>query len=316
MNRPLVSVIMPVYNTESFVGASLKSILDQTYTNLQVVVVNDGSTDGSEAVIRSFNDPRIIYLSQPNGGVSRALNTALDAAIGSLIARQDSDDISAPERIAEQVTFFGEHPGTVILGTWGTFMDGHPEPERILERPLSDAAIRFAVLFDSPFVSTSVMFRAAAIERTGGFDTSQQVWDDYDMWSRMVAVGKAANLPKRLVGYRVLASGLTKTNTRAVQWLMEQRKRNIEKAIPSFPPDLLGTMLRMGIDHPLTTAANMKRLARLLRSYIHSITGSEEERRALEHELRTKLMSCRIVQHHSFFHRVADHLVKRITLMG
>jgi len=316
MSTPLVSVIMPVYNTERFVGASLKSILEQRYSKLQIVVVNDGSTDGSEERIRAFDDPRIVYLSQANCGVSSALNTALRTATGSLIARQDADDISAPERIAEQVQHFQNNPHTVILGTWGSYLTGHFAPDSELERPTTDAAIRFAMLFDSPFVSTSVMFRSSALALTGGFDSSQQVWDDYDMWSRLVAVGKAANLPERLVQYRVVGSGLTRTNTRSVDWVMEQRRRNIATAIPDFPKDLMEPYVRMGIDHPVVPVGTLLRLRTEFLRYIDSITDDASERDQLHDRLRALLMSCRIVPHHSLLHRMFDHLAKRKALLG
>lgn len=316
MSAPLVSVIMPVYNAERFVGASLKSILGQQYSKLQVVVVNDGSTDGSEDVIRSFDDPRIVYLSQANGGVSAALNTALKAATGSLIARQDADDISAPERIAKQVQFFQNNPDTVILGSWGSYMAGTAAQDSELVRPTTDAAIRFALLFDSPFVSTSVMASASAFAIAGGFDGSERVWDDYDMWSRLVAVGKAANLPERLVQYRVVGSGLTQTNTRSADWVKEQRRRNIAAAIRDFPPDLLLPYLGMGIDHPAVSATTLRRLRSEFQRYIASITQDAAEREQLQARLQALLMSCRIVPHNSMLHRVIDHLAKRKALLG
>ena len=316
MASPLVSVIMPVYNAERYVAASMESILQQTYTDLQVIVVNDGSTDGSLEEIRKFHDPRIRCLDQANGGVSAALNAALAVAEGTLIARQDADDVSAPERVSRQVARFNADPELIILGTWGKYIQPHPAPDLELERPITDAGIRFAILFDSPFVSSSVMFRAEAIHAVGGFDTSGRVWDDYDQWSRLVAFGKAANIGEQLVEYRVVGSGLTRTNTRSISWVKEQRGRNVAAAIPDFPDDLLPAYRGMGIDHPLVTSSQLARLRTVFEHYIRSITTTSQERAALQAKLRSLLMSCRLVEHHSLFHRAADRLLKWSALDG
>lgn len=314
MESPTVTVIMPVYNTEAYVGDSLKSILEQTYTKLQVVVVNDGSTDGTQAVLDRFTDPRLQVVQQANGGVSAALNKALSLAKGALIARQDADDISAPERIAKQVAHFQVNTATVILGTWGRFFSPDDGPDAFLERPTSDAAIRFAVLFDSPFVSTSVMFRADVLERVGGFDESRTVWDDYDMWSRLVLAGQAANLPERLVRYRVVGTGLTQTNRNAPAWVMEQRRRIHGQLMPDLPQDLLAIACRIGIDHPQARIKQLRALQGHYERFMDRITSDPEERTALRGQLLDKLRSCRVIPHHTLAHRLLDKLARSVLL--
>lgn len=305
---------MPVYNTEAYVGASIGSILQQSYRHFELIVVDDGSTDGTDAVLRTFTDPRIVHVRQANGGVSAALNTALRHVRGSLIARQDSDDISAPTRLARQVEWFQANPEAAILGTWGYFINGDGLSERVLERPVTDAAIRFALLFDSPFVSTSVMWRTALMERCGDFDDSRNVWDDYDMWSRLVPLGKAGNLSQRLVGYRIVGTGLTMTNKAAPAWVEEQRRRNIVRAIPDFPPALVEPFCGNGREHVSIGNKAFRRIKEELLRYIGAITKDEAERASLVETLRATLMNWRVVQHHTFLHRVADHLIKRLQL--
>jgi glycosyltransferase involved in cell wall biosynthesis len=314
MIRPLVSVIMPVYNADAFVGASLESILSQTYTNLQVVVVNDGSTDNTQAVLDRFSDRRLQVVHQANSGVSAALNKALSLAKGSLIARQDADDISAPDRIAKQVAHFQANTATVILGTWGLFFSPDDGPDAFLERPTSDAAIRFALLFDSPFVSTSVMIRAEVLERVGGFDESRTVWDDYDMWSRLVLAGKAANLPERLVQYRVVGTGLTQTSSNAHAWVMEQRRRILGQLMPDLPRDLLAIACRIGVDHPKISVKQLRSLQGHYERFIDRTTCDAGERTALRSQLLDKLRSCRIISHHSLAHRLLDKLARSLLL--
>ncbi len=314
MEGPLVSVIMPVYNAGPYVGESIRSILSQTYDHLELVIVDDGSTDESASVIASFSDPRIVVVSQPNQGVSAALNTALARVRGTLVARQDADDISDPERLQRQVEWFNARPKAAILGTWGRFINGGDLPESVLERPVSDAAIRFALLFDSPFVSTSVMFRKALIDRSGGFDNSRKVWDDYDMWSRLVPLGTAGNLPLRLVQYRLVGSGLTQTNKAAPQWVMEQRRRNILRAIPDLPPDLVEPFAANGREEVAIGQRAFRRIRQHLLGYVRSLTHDPAERAALMPEVRSKLMAWRVIQHRTFLHRVADHVWKRVQL--
>ena len=105
---PLVSVVLPVYNAEEYISEALKSILNQTYDNLEVVVVNDGSTDHSLHVIRSLADKRVKIISRENRGLVASLNEGIDAASGDYIARMDADDISHPERISKQIRLLEE----------------------------------------------------------------------------------------------------------------------------------------------------------------------------------------------------------------
>ena len=178
MRAPSVSVILPVYNAAPYVGEAMRSILDQSLRELEMIVVDDGSTDGSADVVRSFRDPRVTFVQQPNSGVAHALNVAMARARGTFIARQDADDVSLPHRLKEQMAFLHGHPDHVIVGGWSQVMTANGEPVRVQQQPTSDAAIRFALLFDTPFVSTSVMFRASVLPAVGRFDGSSKVFDD------------------------------------------------------------------------------------------------------------------------------------------
>ncbi|MBK7946176.1 MAG: glycosyltransferase [Flavobacteriales bacterium] len=198
-SAPLVSVVMPVFNAERFLREAITSILEQRFTDLEFILINDGSTDGSAAIIASFTDPRITVITQANQGISAALNTGIAAARGGFIARMDADDVSHPDRIAQQVAFLQAHPDIGMLGTWATVEDEHGNRTGELEHPTDDARIRYALLFDSPFVHPSMMVRGALFQRTGGYDSDPAIFEDHDLWSRMILHTRAANLPAHLL---------------------------------------------------------------------------------------------------------------------
>ena len=122
MNAPLVSVILPVYNCEKYIKQSIQSILSQTYKNLELIVINDGSTDGTLNTIRSLNDERIVLISQRNMGLPSALNEGLKIARGEFIARQDADDVSLSERIEYELKFLLENPDYGLVGCPANFI--------------------------------------------------------------------------------------------------------------------------------------------------------------------------------------------------
>src|ERR1700761_204383 len=122
---PLVSVLMPVFNAQRYVAAAVNSILDQTLGDFELIIVDDGSTDQSTAILRRLagRDGRIRLISRPNTGYVVALNEALDAARGEFLARMDADDVSLPQRFEKQVQFLQENPDFVLVGTHVTTMD-------------------------------------------------------------------------------------------------------------------------------------------------------------------------------------------------
>ncbi len=316
MNGPLVSVIMPVHNAGPFLGEAIGGVLDQSFVDFELIIVDDGSTDSSGDVIRSFHDARIRHTTQPNQGVSFALNQALSMARGSFIARHDADDVSVPARLQRQLDHFSAHPGTVILGSWAALIDGGALPADTLHHPVSDAAIRFMMLFTSPFVSSSVMFRSEVLRQVAGFDTSGKVFDDYDMWSRIAQHGRAANLPEELVRYRVLTSGLTHTTVNTNERLIEQRRRNLALAMPEAPTELISVAARLGLDQPLATRTQLIEMKRMLSAVIERSTADPRTRKTLHADLHRKLMSYRTIPHHTLAHRALDWLLKRALLAG
>ena len=124
MNVPAVSVILPAYNCEKFIGKAIQSVLQQTFSDLELIIINDGSTDKTEFAILAFDDPRIIYIkNQMNKGLVFTLNRCIELAKGKYIARMDADDICLPERFAKQKTFLDQNENIAVVATTIEFIN-------------------------------------------------------------------------------------------------------------------------------------------------------------------------------------------------
>ncbi len=207
---PAVTILMSVYNGERFVSQALESILRQTWTDFEFLIINDCSHDRTREIIASFRDTRIRLLDNPvNLGLAKSLNVGLAQARGSLVARQDADDISHPERLREQVEFMRSNPDIALVGTQVHVIDERGRVKRRpgWERALNGAAIRFQLMFDNAFIHTSVMFRREIIwNHLGGYDEQFAASQDFELWSRVAASYAVCNLPRRLADYRFYAS--------------------------------------------------------------------------------------------------------------
>jgi glycosyltransferase involved in cell wall biosynthesis len=211
-DQPLISVILPVYNAEKYIQASIESILQQTYSNFELIILNDGSTDGSEALIRGFKDQRIRYFSHQNRGLAKTLNAGIALSIGIIIARQDADDISLPTRFEEQIRFLNQHPEVMLLGTRAQLMDEKGNLKNAFhEHPTQSAELKTDLLFNNPFVHSSVMIRKEILNRTG--DYTAEIFEDYTLWSAIAAISEVGNLPHNLVQYREVATGISQRAT-------------------------------------------------------------------------------------------------------
>lgn len=204
---PLVTVLMSVHNGRAFLPAALDAILHQTLTDLEFIVIDDGSSDDTWELIRAraAADARLRPVRNPgNLGLTRSLNRGLELARGRYLARQDVDDESLRNRLAEQVAFLEAHPEVVLLGTWAARMDGAGRAIAGLGRePATDRAIRRKMLLANAFFHTSVLLRREALVQHGlAYDPGLPCAQDYDLWSRLLAHGQGANLPQPLVRFR------------------------------------------------------------------------------------------------------------------
>ncbi|MGK0365972.1 MAG: glycosyltransferase involved in cell wall biosynthesis [Saprospiraceae bacterium] len=201
MNNLIVSVILPTYNRADFLREAIESILNQTFTDFELIVINDGSTDGTDAMINSLTDERIQYISyQKNKGVSFARNQGLDAARGKYIAFMDSDDISQPERFMEQVRVLNADGNLAICGSNIRFFGQMNSDYNYTESPL---LFRMKAVFQTPFHFPACMIRKAFLEKENiRFRPEIRSSDDYYFLMNIVAKGKAFVIQKQLYLYR------------------------------------------------------------------------------------------------------------------
>ena len=208
-STPAVSVIMSAFNALPFLRPAVQSVLDQTFEDLEFLIVNDGSTDGTGAVLDEFAaaDRRVRIIHRENGGYASALNQTIEQARGGLLARMDADDICRPTRLERQVEFFREMSNCVALGTWALKIDPDGAPIGVARRPIGHEEIVANLLRERQTTGTithpSAMLRRAAMEQVGGYRPRFEPAEDRDLWLRLAEVGRLANLPEVLLDYRV-----------------------------------------------------------------------------------------------------------------
>lgn len=191
----LISVIMPAYNAAPFIGAAIGSVLAQSYPHLELIIVNDGSTDDTEQIIRQFNDPRIWLETQPNAGPAAARNRGLKLAAGQFIVFLDSDDAMSPEFIADHLREFESHPETDLVYCDDQLVDADGKPMRIIERKEYAAPseiVRELFLNGYPIVPFRTCIRKRVFDKIGLYDPALHVAEDYDMIRRFFAANLTA----------------------------------------------------------------------------------------------------------------------------
>ncbi len=202
--NPLVSVLIPVFNGEKFIRQALISILKQTYRPLEVIIVDDGSTDNSLREIEDLKDNRIILIkNESNRGISYSLNQGIHKARGEFFARMDADDISLPDRIRQQVSFLSNNREIGIVGSAIYKIDSYGRVQNIIFPPETDIEIRFSLLFMSPFAHPTVMIRKKILEDFKlRYDEKLKFAQDYKLWSQILENTEGANISIPLLKYR------------------------------------------------------------------------------------------------------------------
>ncbi len=204
MNGPLVSVVLPVYNAEKYIQVAIESILGQSYTNLEMIIIDDGSTDNSLSIIKSFTDKRIrLVQNDQNLKLIRTLNKGLELSRGVYIARMDADDIAMPERLEKQVKYLEVHSSVGICGSYVEIFGDQIE-NKVWKYPLVDKDIRAEMLFKSPFAHPSVMLRKQIISDYNiRYNERYLHAEDYDFWVLIAEKSQLANIPEVLLKYRI-----------------------------------------------------------------------------------------------------------------
>lgn len=202
---------MPVFNGESHLRESIDSILSQTLTNFKFIVVDDGSTDGTATILRSYNDPRLtIVRHETNRGIVAALNAGVRIARSDLIARQDADDVSLAQRLERQVAYMSRHPEVDLLAAhFIKINETGTEWGKSGSLLTTDLELKWALLFGNQFTHSSVIFRRQAYERGLRYRELDVHAEDYGLWSRISRFGSMSVLPELLIKYRYSSNSIT-----------------------------------------------------------------------------------------------------------
>lgn len=212
MASPTVSVIMPAYNAERFVGEAIQSILDQTFTDFEFLIHDDGSTDGTLDILKSFaaQDDRIRLTYSENRGVFATRNAMMETARGEYFAVMDADDIALPDRFRKQVAFLEANPDHVVIGGQQEWMDEEGSVLGPLWAPLDHDTVDARNLCGHVSIGhPASMLRAEAVRQIGGYTGGFRSAGDIDLWLRMAEVGKVANLPDIVLRYRLVSGGIS-----------------------------------------------------------------------------------------------------------
>ncbi len=202
--RPKISVLTAVFNGERYLCQAIDSILNQSFEDFELILIDDASNDDTPSIISSYQDPRIISIrNDSNIGLTRSLNKALEHAKGEFIARQDADDISMNTRLARQFDFMINHSQVGLLGTACRIIDSKGMLRGYIDQPIDDIEIRWFSLLENSFFHSSVMIRSEVLRNNSiMYDERFRVTQDYDLWIRLLDYTQGANLQQRLVCIR------------------------------------------------------------------------------------------------------------------
>lgn len=213
LKTPRVTVLMSVYNSDKYLRVAIDSILNQTYDNFEFLIIDDGSTDKSLDIIKSYKDPRIRLVSRKNKGLVASLNEGIEKARGEYIARQDSDDASKPERLEKEVEYLDNHPEVGLVGSNYTVMDSRKW------KPLVDTNVfthpndlKLAQITCNQYGHGSIMMRTSVVRRCKGYDSRVGYVEDYDLWNRISRITNIANIEEPLYLYRKNEEGISQSN--------------------------------------------------------------------------------------------------------
>ena len=206
---PLVSVIIPTYNKALYLKEAIESVLNQTYKNLELLVIDDGSTDNTAEIIKLFNDNRLIYFYQNNKGPAAARNVGIENSKGEFIAFLDSDDLWLEEKLEKQIKFLKENNEVGMLGTGFYKIDENKNIIGKKQFPADNDRLKKILIKFNPFAQSSVILRKEVIQKVGKYDESFLESEDYDFWLRIARYYKIANLPEYLVMKRFYKENLS-----------------------------------------------------------------------------------------------------------
>ena len=258
-----ISVIMPVFNAAAYLKEAVDSILEQTFTDFEFLIFDDGSTDDSRSILQSYTDPRIrLFLQDENTGYVRHLNRGLEMARGEYVFRMDADDISLPSRFAKQVAFLDQHPEVGLCGAWIRTID---TPPKTVQRPSRHEDIVLSLLNSPTFCHPAVAFRTSLIRKHRlSYKEAYLYAEDYELWAQITNYTKVAILPEVLLLYRIHQTNVSiKFKVRQIVLINKVRIIQFEQLLGRDLNAIERKWVTFGLDFngrlPLTQIAALKK---------------------------------------------------------
>lgn len=232
---PKISVILPVYNASLYIATAVKSILKQTFSDFELIIIDDGSTDGTQLIINKNKDKRTkIFTNKNSRGVAGALNQALKLTKGTYIARMDADDISDPQRFEEQIKFLERNHQYAGVGSWIQTINADGKSLKVVRYPSDCRFIKKRMLVVNFFAHPAMMLRKKVIDEIGGYDEKLNGAEDYDLFIRICAVYQMTNIPQVLLSHRL--SGRQVTHERLKHTELQALKARLKALISGKYP--------------------------------------------------------------------------------
>lgn len=230
LENPKITVLMPAYNAGPYIREAIDSVLQQTYTDFELLVINDGSKDDTADILASYNDVRMKVIHQANMGLVKTLNKGLSVAAGEYIARFDADDVCYPERLKEQVEFLDKHPDYVLIGSEADYMDEAGNFIFTYEfKYYEDEEIRAAGFRLCPVIHSAVSFRKQAVVDAGGYDERAITFEDHLLWRNLAKYGKMKNVHKSHIKVRFNPDSATIDEKWRGRDFLELKARSIQQ---------------------------------------------------------------------------------------
>jgi hypothetical protein len=307
----MVSVLLPVYNAQETVGRAIQSILRQTFEEFELLVINDGSRDGSLEVVKRFQDPRIRVIDLTrNGGLVSALNYGLDVARGELIARQDADDESMSRRLELQCAALSKDARLLAVGAALQIMRNGRRSGEVWRYPATAVAARWQSLFKTPVAHSAVTFRRDSVVGVGGYLEDYRYAEDYELWSRLLQIGNIESLSESLLKYDVGMGGVSRAKANE-QRIIHCRiaGSNMRRLINAEIENKVVDSLAFGLESGATFGefseflSAAKCLALLYRKFLEAERTQQDESVPGEVRIDLEERACKLVRMLPYRHR-------------
>jgi glycosyltransferase involved in cell wall biosynthesis len=302
---------MPVYNCQQYVAEAVESILHQRFTDFELIIIDDVSTDKTFEIISAIHDPRVkLIRKERNTGYTESLNYGLSLATGELIARMDGDDISMKERFTKQVNFLDQNPEVIACGTWFMLMND----KRVINHPFNPEHLKVTLMDYCAIGHPTVMFRKDKMNELGyTYNAFMEPAEDYDLWTRLAAHGKLANIPEVLLHYRVHNNQVSSTRLKVQQ---EHARQSQVRMLKYIMPDANEEETLSHIQYLEGTGINsLPRLEELITWGKKLVDINETVRFYDRHFLEQLIVDKEIMLTRKFFNQKEQHNLKTLALM-